>query len=212
MGRNTISIPQKDAKLAEFVGILLGDGNIYVSKKARVHQIKVTCNSVTDKEYVVTFVKPLVERLFSINTHINFEKNRKGINLRVASMDLVKFLLAIGLVVGDKIKNKATIPTWIQDDEKLLVACIRGLFDTDGTVFHPAGKPKRWIIGFKNYNKKLIETVRRSLLRLGLHPTNITGNAIFICRKNEIELFIRRIGFSNPKHLNKVLAPLDLVS
>ncbi len=44
------------------------------------------------------------------------------------------------------------------------------------------------------------------LVQLGFHPTKIIKNAIFICRKAEIELFIKRIGFSNPKHLNKVRA------
>lgn len=70
------------------------------------------------------------------------------------------FLSSIGLISGDKIKNKVTIPTWIRADNNLLIPCIRGLFDTDGTVFRASKTSNRWVIGFKNNNRILLEDVR----------------------------------------------------
>lgn len=40
-----------------------------------------------------------------------------------------------------------------------------------------------------------------SLIDLGFHPTKIIKNAIYITRKNEIELFIKKINFNNPKNI-----------
>ncbi len=199
-----ISIPKKDNKLAEFIGIMLGDGNIYVSVKDGIYQIKVTTNSVTDREYLLNFVKPLFEGLFKVKGNITFEKKRKGINLRVASMKIVLFLNSLGLPSGDKIYNQVTIPKWIKINRGLLIACLRGLFDTDGTVFHPNKNSENWVIGFKNYNLGLLKEVRESLILFGFHPTNITGKAIFITRKEEARLFTQKIGFNNPKHYSKV--------
>ncbi|MEK6948261.1 MAG: LAGLIDADG family homing endonuclease [Nanoarchaeota archaeon] len=200
-----IKIPKKDVFLAEFVGIMLGDGNIYCSKEKGVYQIKVTNNSETDKEYLLNYVRPLAKKLFGVDGTISFDKNRKGINLRIAGIELFKFLLSIGLVEGDKIINEVTIPKWVKENNVLLIACLRGLFDTDGTIFQ-ANKiryPKRLNIGFKNNNKKLLFEVRDSLISLGFHPTNTKRNAIFLCRSNEIKLFMKNIGFSNIKHSSK---------
>ena len=97
------------------------------------------------------------------------------------------------------------MPAWVKENKKFLIACLRGLFDTDGTIFQ-ANKikyPKRLTIGFKNNNKTLLFDVRDSLISLGFHPTNTKRNAIFLCRKDEIKLFMKRIGFSNNKHSQK---------
>ena len=201
----SIKIPKKGEFLAEFVGIMLGDGNIYCSKKKGVYQIKVTNNSETDKEYLLNYVRPLARKLFGIEGTISFDKNRKGVNLRIAGIELFRFLLSIGLVEGDKIINQVKMPAWVKENKKFLIACLRGLFDTDGTIFQ-ANKikyPKRLTIGFKNNNKTLLFDVRDSLISLGFHPTNTKRNAIFLCRKDEIKLFMKRIGFSNNKHSQK---------
>jgi len=201
----SIKIPKKDENLAEFVGLMLGDGNIYSNKKRGVYQIKVTNNSVTDKEYIYNFVKPLIENLFGVNTYINFEKNRKGVNIRAGSMNLIKFLYSIGLKPGNKIKNNLDIPNWIKTKNNLLIPCIRGLFDTDGTVYYQTRQRKNLVIGFKNSNKLLLKTVRESLIKLKFHPTKIIINAIFITRRAEVKQFNEKISFNNPKHKMKFI-------
>lgn len=211
MPKKNITIPPKDEKLAEFVGIMLGDGNIYSRADKGIFQIKITSNSFTDRDFVINFIKPLIENLFKLKVSVSFDKGRQGMNLRVASVDLVAFLSSLGLISGDKIKNKVTIPPWIKVDNNLLISCIRGLIDTDGTVFRTSKTSNRWVIGFKNNNRILLEDVRNGLIDLGFHPTKIITNAIFIARKNEIGLFIEKINFSNSKHRMKLIAPYSPV-
>lgn len=62
-----IFCPQKNEELAEFVGIMLGDGGI--TKR----QVIVTLNPKTDKAYSI-FVKKLMERLFKIKPSMFYEK------------------------------------------------------------------------------------------------------------------------------------------
>lgn len=198
-----IKIPKKDKNLAEFIGIMLGDGNVYTFKRKGVYQIKITTNSITDRTYLIEFISPLVQSLFGLKGSISFEKGCKGINLRLASKRLVYYLMSIGLKEGDKIKNRITMPKWITIRRSLLIACIRGLIDTDGTVFENKKNSNKVNIGFKNNNPQLLKQVRNKLIYLGFHPTKTHTNAFFLCRREEIELFIKRIGFHNYKHLAK---------
>lgn len=203
MPEKIIKIPKKSKYLAEFIGILLGDGNVYISKMNGVYQIKITMHSVTDKEYLMEFVNPLLQSLFGVNGSISFDKNRKGINLRLASKRLVFYLLSIGLKAGDKIGNRIIIPEWIIHNKNFSIACIRGLIDTDGIVFEHKRGSHRFHIGFKNNDLQLLVQVWHKFSELGFHPTKISINVFYLCRKDEIELFIKRIGFHNNKHLNK---------
>lgn len=54
--------------------------------------------------------------------------------MRVSSVELSKFLVSIGLCVGDKIRNQIDVPGWIFEDQEYIKGCIRGLIDTDGNI------------------------------------------------------------------------------
>lgn len=63
-------------------------------------------------------------------------------------------------------------------------ACIRVLIDTDGSIY----ELKLNIVCSKIYNYK---TSRKTL-------------ELYITKKSELSKFYKEIGFSNPKHLNKL--------
>ena len=65
----TITIPPKNEKLAELVGILLGDGNIHVykGKKSTSYAVRIAGDSNKDKKYLIDYVKPLCDSLFDVN-------------------------------------------------------------------------------------------------------------------------------------------------
>ena len=59
-------------------------------------------------------------------------------------------------------------------------------------------------IAFTAYNRKLLEDVRNSLISLEIYPSRfINGKEIRITKRSELTKFLKQIGFSNPKHLNK---------
>lgn len=202
--RKPIKIPNKDEQLAELIGIILGDGNIFINKD--VAQLRIVCNSLNEKDYLINFIKPLIENIFGITSRIVFHKTRNGIILSVENRNLIEFLISIGLMPGNKVKNQVTIPCWIRSDNKLLAACIRGLIDTDGSVFRMSKRdfdnPR---IQFKNFNKALLEDVRNSLIELGFHPSKIIYKGIFLSRLNEVRRFSEDIKFHNSKNVNRLV-------
>lgn len=195
--------PERSEKLAEFFGIILGDGNIFVRKEYGIYQIRIAGNAKDELEYL-DYIAKLARELFGIEPRIK----RKGTPAEYVCLDsrkVVDFLLENGLAAGKKISNKVTIPDWIKKDENFLKSCIRGLLDTDGSVFRMSRRDSNLIrINFRNYNPILLEDVRVSLQRLGYNPSKIIkGTIINLSRQEEISKYLKAIGFNNQKHIQR---------
>lgn len=215
-GRNSkgslldIKIPGKNEKLAEVIGAILGDGNVNYYKKGKkigVYQIKIAGDSRLDKDYHMIYLNNLFFELFGLNGKEILSKigNTRFINF--SSKKLVEFFIKEGLKSGDKIENQVTIPEWIWGKNAYLKACLRGLIDTDGSIFKMSNKdPKLMRIGFTNHNKTLLEDTRKTFIILGFHPSKIINNRQFyLSRQEEISKYLKEIGFSNKKHQDRLL-------
>lgn len=216
-----IRIPNKTEGLAEFVGIVLGDGHIFSyrnyknGKVISVHQVKIFGNKNDDEDYLLNFVSPLCERLFNLKPKVKVLEEQNAIVIILSSVRLVEFLSSIGLKAGNKITNQLTIPKWIWKNKKFLKACIRGLFDTDGSLYVLTPHwPELLQLCFKNKNKKLLKDVRAALRRLGFRVSRISGDRIYITQQSEIDKFLKEINFNNLKHklrYKKVRQPRGVV-
>jgi intein/homing endonuclease len=210
MGKVTvISTPKNDEKLAEFIGIMLGDGNIFSlksGKKISVHSIRIAGDSRNDAEYLTNFVAPLTENLFHIKPKIFDHKHFNCTYVAVYSIQLVRFLGTHGLKPGNKIKNKLSIPAWVWNDKKSLKACLRGLVDTDGSVYELSPNWKGlYQLSFKSKNKRLLNDVRDAFLQLGFCISKITRNdSVCLTKKTELMKYYKEVGFNNPKHRMKI--------
>jgi len=192
-------------KLAEAVGIVLGDGNIYISKKHGCFQLRIAGHSEDEKEYLLDFVKPLFEELFNVNFYVRKHQSRNALYVCCSKRSIIETLLEFGLKPSNKSRNKSTIPKWIKSKKNLLQACLRGLFDTDGCVYPLAPQyPNLLQIYFKNVNNKLLVEVRKGLKKMGFNPSKICYNKIYITRKAEIKKYLKEIGFNNHKHKKKI--------
>lgn len=201
-----INIPEKNELLAEFWGIMLGDGHLQKIRKYKVgtYGIDVAGHSLDDKDYLINFVKPLCETLFRVKSRIYKSKRSKCMHLNIDSKKIVDFFEREGFRSGNKIVNQVTIPNWIKQNDLFLCACLRGLYDTDGS-FYRLTNQNSYQVHFKNLNKTLLNDVRESLLNLGINVSKIIcDKSIVVTKKSEIEKFYKLVGFHNPKHLNKI--------
>lgn len=213
-----IKTPNLSKELAEFFGIMLGDGNSYKNQfyksrkdKRGVYMIRIVGDSRYDYKYLIKYVKPLIEKLFEIKVKSgffkpkeNFKNSKNAMFLLVHGRELINFLENKGFKPGNKIKNKLEIPLWIKRNDKFLKSCLRGLYDTDGGVYK-LNNQNTYQIVFTNFNQKLLKNVRNSLLSLGITPSKITkGNKIYITKKSELRKFLKQIGLRNPRHKIKV--------
>jgi len=101
-----INFPDYSDKLAEFFGIMLGDGHVSLG------QIWVYINNNADKDYI-PYVRKLISSLFSVKAGCNYRKDQDMMNLFLSSVDLIKFLKERGLYAGNKVREQVDTPSWI---------------------------------------------------------------------------------------------------
>lgn len=198
--RKDIRKPRPSIELAEFIGIMLGDGGM------TNYQINVTFNTKTDNEYGV-YIRSLIKRIFNISAPV-IKTDSDNANRVVASgANLVEFLTGKGLKTGDKVRNKARIPQWIIHNKNYSIACLRGLVDTDGSFYrynHKVYKKEycNFAMCFTNYSRPLLVGVYRILKSLNFNPIMNTKR-VYLHRKVDIGRYFSEISTHNRKHLDK---------
>lgn len=197
--RKNINRPPRSKELAAFVGIMLGDGSIR-SK----YQFTVSFNYKTDREYS-GYVAGLIKRLFSVRHKIIRKKDCLGADIVVSSASLFSFLLDQGLKAGNKIKNQVDIPGWVKSNVEYQKACLRGLFDTDGSLYcHRYKVNKKWYeylkLDFSSCSKPLLRSAYEILSNLGIRSA-LKGVHISISAQAEVNKYLATVGSSNSKFL-----------
>lgn len=188
-----ISLPEENSYLAEFLGICLGDG--HCSK----YQTSIALNSIVDSEYI-PFVIGLCKKLFpQVNPMIIKLKNVNMVDLRLNSRIISDFMRSMGMTPNHKF-----ISPWILNKPEYITSCIRGLFDTEGSISFKTYDAKNEIriykqLNFRNYSLELMSFVRDQLVILGFKPTMSLKNSLYISNHDDIDRFREIIGFSNPK-------------
>ena len=194
--------PRPSALLAELVGILLGDGCL-----GNKYQVSVSFNSETDKNHA-HYIGYLFKTLFGLQASIWYRKEERAGVVTASSRLLHEYLIEkVGLQEGNKVAVQVDLPNWIWQRRAYQDACLRGLVDTDGSVY----AYKHWINGncywhkaicFTNHSRPLLCSVERILRNHGFHPS-ISRYNIYLHRAAEIRDYFKSVGSSNPKHLRK---------
>ena len=199
--KNNVKIPGlADTELAEFLGALLGDGHI----GSTTYEISISCNLQLDSVYVKQFLTPLITTLFNKVPSIYESRIDNTIRCKFYSKKVHTFLTQeIGLPEGKKVKSdRLRIPQNYLKLDKCLIACLRGLFDTDGGIYrHREREP---MIEFDSHNKFLSVDMVRALRKLGFRAS-ISKGKVYIYAKNDINKFFEMIGSRNPRNLFKFL-------
>lgn len=196
-----IKTPPKSPLLAEFAGIMLGDGGI--TKR----QATITLHKEDDIDFA-EYVKDIISELFKIIPKL-YLRNKKGvIDIVISRSELIKYLNGIGLPIGNKVVNQVDVPDWIKKSKNLRLSCLRGLFDTDGSIYIDKHKLKGKIylncgMVFTNRSLPLLSYFKKQLEMLGFNPTQ-SGYSIFLRREQQIISYFKKVGSKNPKHRNKL--------
>lgn len=197
----TFKRPSHSIELAEFIGTMMGDGGM--SKT----QISITLHHKNDLKYT-KFVVGQIKKLFGIKPSIYHDPKNSVNKVVVSRTGLVKYLHSLGLPVGNKIKQNFDIPNWVKDNTKYMIACTRGLVDTDGCIFHHSYKvhKKEYIykkLSFTTASSPLRKSIFNFFMKLGLRPRVSQNRDIRLENKQDIKTYFKIIGSHNPKHLTK---------
>lgn len=189
-----------------FIGAVLGDGFLGTYN----HQVQITGDADLDKEYYTNVLSPICESYFNYSPSITSSKS--VIRLRIYSKDLKYFLHNLGIKIGVKCYT-VTIPQKIlKSSVQCKSACLQGLFDTDGGVYFDKRKiyKKPYVrVEFTSISKQLVQQMSSVLFELGVHHSiavrkKSKAYRIQICGEKNTITFLHKIGFSNPRHLEKV--------
>lgn len=194
-----VFLPKKSIPLAEFIGILLGDGGI------TQRQVSITLHKIDDKKFC-QYVKNLSQLLFKVNPSVYGRENIT--NLVISRSRLVQYLVKLGLCVGGKVRQQVDVPQWVKTSDSFSKSCLKGLFDTDGCFYIDRHRYKDKVyyncaMNFTNRSFPILYFFKNKLRQLGFHPTQKTKYSISLRREGEIAKYFKIIGSSNPKHLGK---------
>ena len=199
-GKVAVITPRNyDNNLAEFFGILLGDGS------TTEYFTRVYLNRVADKPYA-SFVTNLAKQLFPNIPVRRREKVDNGtIEIQISVRGVGDYLRKTGF--NPKTRK---VPVWITKNQEFSISTMRGLFDTEGSVgikfFH--GKKGNYFykqLTVTNTNKNILNFLRKTLSSLGFHPTRTRNKNIYISNRKDIYKYMNIVGSHNPKLIKRLI-------
>ncbi|MBI5553728.1 MAG: hypothetical protein HY917_03220 [Candidatus Diapherotrites archaeon] len=194
-------------EVAEFVGAFIGDGfTARYGQKKHIFMTQFTGDSRYDSSYYPNFIIPFAKRQFHCLPRVRIKEN--VIRVTFYSKQLFGFLTErLGLPSGLKF-DKVLIPEEIYATDSLCIACIRGIFDTDGCVFfdkRPAYRKPCLRIDLHMKNPPLLLQIQTRLREWGIRSFFL-GNKhhIQITGPKAVKEFVEKVGFSNERHARKL--------
>lgn len=204
-------------RLAEFVGAMIGDGCLSVinSKTEKRHrkEARLTGNLQHDCAYYEEIIRPTVQE-FGINGYLQKRPKRNCVYF-VMGAPVFDFLASLGFPIGKKYDLK--IPDIIFYDRNFSRACVRGIFNTDGSIYRRYSKryqnhPRYYdyfVIQFKMNSLTVIEQIKEILSSFGINTNNIIAeSSAFVLRitnQQDIAKFMNTVQPSSKYHVERYL-------
>lgn len=190
--KNDIKIPKYSIDLAEFFGIMLGDGHI--------SHFQTVVSLGNKEESYANRVKFLMEKIFKTSVKISLRRGGYR-DVYLGSVDITSWLLKEGLV-HNKVKSQVDVPKWIFSNDKYMKSFLRGFFDTDGSVY----KLKYGVqISFCNRSLPILQSLQSMLKKLRYNPSSISGYNMYLTKREDIKRYFQEIKPSNRKHIERYL-------
>ncbi|MBU2104536.1 MAG: hypothetical protein KKF67_02050, partial [Nanoarchaeota archaeon] len=188
LGRDIFTKPikriRKNKKLAEFMGIMLGDGNLWKNR------IRIAFDKRNVK--YINYVFNLFEEIFGLKPKKEIIEKTNQAYIYCTNLFAVEKLLKFGFQRGNKIDNKIRIPEWIKENIEYSKKCVKGLIDTDGCVYK-CKRENRVYIKFTNFNPFLLIDFKELTENLGYFFAKANKRNFCLYRKDEVAKFIKEI-------------------
>jgi len=203
--RRVFNKPEKNSLLAEFCGIMLGDGTIGHG------QCAISLNATADKEYIKRVVN-YIQSLFHYTPYEFHDPKDNVVDVVITGVNFTTMLEEFGLKRGNKTVHQVDVPEWIKKSIEFSKACVRGLIDTDGGIFlHKYvsnGKEYHYLkLNFTNASMPLISFVRSVFEKLHFHPKVQGERKLWLYSQNEAIEYLNIVGTSNPRLKKYLLNP-----
>lgn len=170
----------RSADLAEYIGVVLGDGNI--SAFPRSERIIITSNA--DNPGFIARYANLTKALFGKNPVVSKVNGKHAVRISLYQKNIARRL---GIPAGNRSQLHFRTPRWISKNQENVTRFLRGLFEAEGSL--SIHKPTyTYNLQFSNTNSSLLKAVEKGLKSLGYRP-EIRKKAVRLRKRAEIESF-----------------------
>lgn len=198
-------------ELCEFVGAFIGDG--FTGRYGGKYLTQFTGDARYEREYLKHSLAPIAQKLFNLKPSFRAVENTLRMNFRSKTLYLL-FTERFQMPLGKKNLIVRIPEEIIEGGQNFIVATLRGIADTEGTVFfdlRPVYDTPYPRIQICTTSQPLAEQIRGTLREMGFsiytREDRRTGHPVFhieIYGHVQLQKWLREIGFSNEKHLNKI--------
>lgn len=177
---------EKNGDLAEFIGVILGDGNI--QKFPRTERLLIFSNSTSSG-----FIKRYTSMTRSMFNKEPYVYKVTGKNCTRISIYESNISARLNVPTGARKNLHFTVPSWISENKDFVVRYLRGLYEAEGSwsTHLPTCTHK---LSFANRNQSLLQIVYVEMSKLGFHPS-IDATRVQISRKQEVADAIELLQF-----------------
>lgn len=216
-----VRVPNLNNKLLAYeTGVHIGDGSLQIVKGG-THSIRFWGHGTKDWMFVSEILPRIIKELYNKNVIARKCNDSNKCVLSVCSKAVATFKKNIlNLPVGKK-EHLKSLPTFVKKNKNLLVNCLRGIADTDFSLYYQKdGTP---VITCTMSNRNLIDDIANELDKLGFNvkvkfdikrmrrDKEHIEHKINLYDKKNLDRWIKEIGFSNPAYF-RVLDKNDISS
>ena len=216
--RLNINTPKSlNDELAYFIGIHIGDGCLGNYKSSK-YCMEYSGHLIDEKDFYSREFKELFKKLFNKDIKIKevIREKRNCIKLSCKSKAIFTFINKV-IAINEGPKKDIVIPMVIKNS-KYMKYFLKGLADSDFCLSFksknnsPNNNPS---ISISSYSTELVKEVNKELNKMGFitytrfeffrkrYEKKYLSNLIEINGIKQLELWMKLIGFKNPRHLNK---------
>lgn len=168
-----------------------------------------------DLQYYKEALQPIFFREFGIKGCIRLRKDCNATRFETNSKRIFKMFRGLGFPSG--LKNTLTIPKSILSNNDLSIACIRGIFDTDGSIYRRYSKKYKnhskvynyLVIQFRLNSERILKQIKKILEKNSIKTTKIgeykRSFVLRITNQKEINKFIEVVKPNNKHHIKRYL-------
>ncbi len=207
-------------EFSELLGAFVGDG--WTSQGNNSKMLVISGNPLDEKEYYER-IKGLFKQVFGIEVRPRHFHYWKTYGVMVCKPKIIEEFHKMGMPLGHK-SSIVTVPTSVLNDKKFHVPFLRGLFDTDGTIYFQKSynsNASKWqknhrhvpIIELCSVSPDLMKSVYKMFRDLGFNFRFVkkriskrgryTEHKIRITGKGNIRRFFKEVHPKNQRHVNK---------
>jgi len=193
--------------LAYETGVHLGDGNLTSKEEWNLFRVTYAGNCLVDSKYFEYILPGIIRAVYGKEPRIYYPKGENTIIVVLNSKEVIRFKMKeLGLPSGNKLQLKEFPRVLVQ---KYPADLLRGLADTDFCVYLNKDEPR---IEGSFCSPHFASEISRILVGLGIkHQVRALKShskydefRVTICGKKQLDLWMQKVGFYNPKHLDKI--------